>query len=279
MRTNRKTFSASMFFAAIALAAGCKSLRPEPEVAVQVRDAETKAPIAGASVSLSDIRGTAASKELNAKTASDGVARIHALPDGNEGLLTASAAGYLNDAIPLYETKQLPSASRPTEIADPHRRQVEIELYAGPRPTIELVIPNGFRGLIKAEFKVTATDGATSPRLFRCTVGTDGVVQIASPLVLHCVLPQDFRAVGPDGTALPTGGPTTAIELRWVKTTDTIDYFVFGTEIDCNEARKTLTPADGGSGGSGSGKGSGGGGRRGGGRRGGGGGGMGGASP
>ena len=241
-------------FAALLVVMGCKALQPEPSVAVQVRDAETKAPIANATVDLSDIRGVVTSKEITGKTGADGVARVHPLPDGTEGLLAVSAAGYLNDAKPLNEAAGM-----------------EVELFAGPRPTVELVIPSGFRGLIKAEFKIAPADGAApSPRLFRCDVQADGTVEVVGPEVLHCVRPQDFHAVAADGTTLPSGGPTTSIELRWVKTTDAIDYFVYGTDIDCHNAQKTLTPSDGGhGGGSGSGKG-GGGGRRGGGRRGGG---------
>ena len=247
---------------------GCKTARPDPEIAVRVRDAETKAPIAGATLRLTDLRDPFTTKNLTATTAADGSAHVRIQPQADDGLMEVTAAGYLTEAIEVHDTKvaQADPAAKPK----PQSQSMEIELFAGPRPTVELVIPSAFRGLIKAEFKIgpDLPPGTPSPRAFRIDVAADGTATVAGPPVLHCVTPLSFSAIAPDGKPLPKEGLPTDIFLRWVKTTDTTDYFVYGTQMDCNEARKKLNQDEGSHGGSGdSGKGKGG---RGGGRRGGG---------
>ncbi|QEL16174.1 hypothetical protein [Limnoglobus roseus] len=252
----------AVFFLVVLSTTGCHSTPKQPPMTVHVRDAETKEPIVGATVDLSKLKGTPIAKQV---TTAGGVAQLTNPSQDDDGYLDVSAKGYLTEARPVYALKDSPPAAGAVAQA----QAVEIELYAAPQPAVELMIPTGFRGLIKVEFKVTADDGHSRPRLFPVAVSADGTAQIVGPSIIHAVTPQDVRAVRPDGTALPTGGPADAVQLRWVKTTEQMDYFVFGTQSECGDARKSIDPEDKGSGGGGGGKGGGrkgGGGRHGGGR-------------
>jgi hypothetical protein len=216
---------------AFALEGGCKTTKPEPNIAVHIRDAETKAPINGALAKVTDIRDPVSTRNKMATAGGDGIAQVHALSEGGEGFLEVSASSYLTETQEIHDgatTKGL-------------QQNIEIELFAGPRPTIELVIPAGFKGLIKAEFNVSAeATGSPGLRTFRYQVGADGHAELAGPPVLRCATPLSFVAIAPDGTPLPKEMGITDTALRWVKTTDTTDYFVYGSQADCNDARKNL---------------------------------------
>jgi hypothetical protein len=125
------------------------------------------------------------------------MARLRAAPCGDAGgRVEVTAAGY------LFEGKDLPDqfveAGKSGEPGP-----FVMDLYAAPRAAVELVLPVGYRGRVKAEV-VVREDAPCAPgqRCFRYDVPPSGVVQVVGPVLLRRVLPPDFRACYADGTPL-----------------------------------------------------------------------------
>lgn len=176
---------------------GCQALYRYRDVPVLARDAETKQPIPGAEVRIY-YPLTPASRApwtSSGETGQDGVARLRAAPCGDAGArVEVTVAGY------LFEGKDLPDEFvQAGKSAGPF----VMDLYAGPRAAVELVLPAGYRGRVKAEVVVNE-DAPCAPgqRCFRYEVPPSGVVRVAGPVLLRRVLPPDFRACYADGTPL-----------------------------------------------------------------------------
>ncbi len=244
MRTDRFARRWTCPVLLLATAVGCHIL-PHESVPVLVRDAETHSPIPGAQVRLSTAL-TQPSRDSSATTGADGVARLRPAPAGDAATVA----------------QELPADRGPAGIV--------MELYAGPRPTVDLVVPTGFRGLVKAEVRVR--DDAPVPadrRSFCYPVPPSGEVEVIGPPVLRHLLPPDFTARYADGPPLAREAKDSEVGFRWVRTTGSTEYFIVGTQADCDEFRKSFEQEGPGAGrstsGEGKGKGRGGRGRRGGG--------------
>ncbi len=141
----------------LATVPGCQLLHSYRPVPILVRDAETKQPIAGAMrhISYPLLSAPQAPEESRAQTAADGIARLQAAPAGPGGvLLTVCAGEYLTE--PQTLSVESVRALKPAgwfEKVEQRPPQLTVELYAGPRPTVELVLPAGFRGLVTATVK------------------------------------------------------------------------------------------------------------------------------
>jgi hypothetical protein len=226
----------------LALVPGCQVLYRYRPVPVLVRDAETKQPIADAEVHLSYplSRDSLAPFDSVERTDQDGVAHVRAAPYGNFGVrLDASAAKYLPEQVNLStESVQHVEPAHPFEETQRRRPEVVVEMYAEPRFTIELIVPTGYRGEIKAE--VDLQDGGTVPprqRCFRYEV-TDGFVRVKGPGVLRRVNPADYRARYADGT--PLTGETTLLKVgfRWLRGKGKEQYFFIGTQPEYDMQRR-----------------------------------------
>lgn len=218
----------------LALAAtGCQLLHHDEPIAVMIRDAETKKPIPGAEVRLSHLAETIT--HAPETTGADGLARFRtASATASDLIVEASAAGY------LAETKCLADDARPA--TSPTSERV-LELYAGPRPSVELVLPAGYHGPVRAEVQVH-DDPAASPgqRSFRYAVPANGVVVVAGPAVFAHLLPRDFTARYADGRPLNLNPKDAEDGFRWVKSGSKTEYFLVGTKGECDEYRQTLDP-------------------------------------
>lgn len=259
-------------------AAGCRTPdKPPPQtIAVLVRDAETKAPVAGATVTLTPHAAphAPAPNPLTGATGPDGLAKIVQAEGhgGTDVLLEVKAGGY------LPEMKDVTAV--PMGVIDPVGGQVPmtVDVFTGPRPEIALDVPVGYRGAVTVGLKVV--DGSPpGQRAFRFAVPPDGVVSATGPAVIRRVAPLDVAARYTTGEVLRVKAEGTDIGFLWVKTGGDTLYFFVGTQSECDEYRRTLAipepSAPSSSGGKGGGRRGGGGGGRGGGRRGGGGGGAG----
>ncbi|HJZ59297.1 MAG TPA: carboxypeptidase-like regulatory domain-containing protein [Gemmataceae bacterium] len=209
----------------LALPAGCANPR---SVAVLVRDAETKLPVSGAEVRLS----SAGSDQTAAGTTGpDGVARIAAKPPGETGVLAeVHAPGYLTggkDVTGLF--------THPHSPAEP----AVVEVFAGPRPGVELVLPAGYRGLVRAEVRVR-DDAPPGGREFSFVVPASGVVEVTGPAILEQPPGPEYRARYADGTTLSGAAPDEAVGFRWLWAEGRDEVFVVGTKADWAEARKAL---------------------------------------
>ena len=221
----------------LALAPGCQVLYRYKPVPILVRDAETKAPIAGAEVHISYplIRPSTAPYESVETTAQDGMAHLRAAPGCDAGIvMTAAAKGYMSEERSvLAETiRDLPSPPL-VKTADPPPAPFVVELYAEPHPTIELVVPAGYRGVV--ECTVEIQEDAPFPRgqrCFSCEVSSSGVARLKGPPLLRRVSALDYRAKFADGTPLSHQAEASALSLRSLKCEGSTQFFAVCTQAE-----------------------------------------------
>jgi hypothetical protein len=239
MRTRRLTRALICAVLPLAIASGCQALYPYRPISVLVRDAETKQPISGAEV-LIDYPFTPPSHapwDSSGTTAADGMARLKAAPAGGDIGVEARAKGYL-----FEDTILPPEAVRPGDTAhsakavDPHAPTVVLDLYAEPRPTVELVVPNGYRGVVKAELQIQE-DAPCPPgqRCFSYEVPASGIISVTGPSLLHRVLDYRFRYA--DGTPLTRRASGFDVGSWWLRNEGNTQFFVVGTLSDYEEMR------------------------------------------
>jgi hypothetical protein len=218
--------------------AGCRSLHiPEP-VPIVVRDAETNAPISGAEVRIWDpaVHDTGDLHDASATTGANGIARVRtAAPQGNEVLVQVCAAGYLAGQANLPAEDAVPTPGSLNRMP----AGTTVDVFAGPRPTLELNVPMGYRGLVKVEVRVAA-DGPAQPgqRQFRFAVSPSGVAQVVGPKVLGQLTAQDISASYADGTPIRREVPDNEIGFRWVRCEGATQFFAVGTLADCEDFRR-----------------------------------------
>jgi hypothetical protein len=107
-------------------------------------------------------------------TGDDGITQLQAAQE-KDGF-QANAPGYMLEekslAVPPVEPARLFGPAAPPA-------QIVVDMYAGPDPTVELVLPVGYRGLVRT--KVHILDDLPGPpgqRLFRYETPESGVVQV-----------------------------------------------------------------------------------------------------
>jgi hypothetical protein len=218
---------------------GC-SMHPTPVIPIVVLDAETKAPIPGAEVRLwspSDNRKTHA--EPSGTTGPDGIVKIKAeYPKEADVLIEVAAEGYLQDEMDRILAGKVPGAPAGGGI---------VEIYRGPRPAIELVIPTEFRGDLKVEIKIQdATPDQLGKRVFRYTapvpkvgnVSEIPVVQVVGPPIFDGRLGPEFRGFYANGNPMPAEPKDNEVVMRWVRSEGLNQFFVVGTKIDQEAARR-----------------------------------------
>jgi uncharacterized membrane protein YgcG len=259
---------------------GCSSLPVGRPLPVEVVDAETHQPIRSANVLVSYAFSPSAwsNADSSGVTSKDGIARLR-LASGDDPAVTVEVAamGYLSEDKPLAaDAVRKIEPAHWFESTDHRPAAVVVELYAEPRPTVELILPVGYHGKVKAHVAVR-DDVPPRPgeRQFAFQVQPDGTVEVVGPPILHRIFAPDFHLGYVDGAPLTQNARDSEIGYWWLKAEGDVQVFLVGTKADYNaavkagEATSVGTQQSGGSGGKG-------GGRRGGGRRGGGGGGMGG---
>jgi len=207
-------------------------------VAIQVKDAETDAPIAGARVCISYPLAAdpgLAPWDWVEMTGSDGIARLRAAPCGEIAIRAdVNASGYMSEEkyLPVESVRAIEPAHL---FEDVDRRPVNVvlQMYAEPAPTVELVLPADLRGLIKAEIKIQ-DDAVWQPgqRLFSYQVPSNGIVEITGPALLRRVLPATFCARRADGTPLTRQPVKSALGFWWVKHDGNHDCFFVGTQAE-----------------------------------------------
>ena len=110
-------------------------------------------------------------------------------------------------------------------------------MYAAPGPTVELVVPVGFRGLVRVETRIQ--DDLPFPagqRCFRYDVAPSGVVQVTGPAPFRRV--PTFRACYADGTPLAADAPDLDVGFRWVKSENGFEFSMVGTRTECDSLRR-----------------------------------------
>jgi len=235
----------------IPILSGCQSLYRERPLPVLVRDAETKQPIAGAQVEFSHpmSESSTTSDKTAGVTEADGVVRMSAAPRGTRRdslYVKAAANGYEADS--LLVTDENVEKIEPLGLFEAKSRRspaIVMALYSGPPFTVELEVPPGYRGMIKAS--VQCRDDLPCPigqRVFRYRVDS-GSVQVTGPAVLRRVQPVKYVAKYADGVALVSGrADASQVVFHWLKHEEGCEYFVVGSEADIVRYRRDLFPDD-----------------------------------
>jgi uncharacterized membrane protein YgcG len=228
----------------IAPAGGCHTMQPSTPLTVNVRDAETQAPVPQATVRVWRFGSHADERDQSFTTGSDGSATAHLAPPDEGGVMVEVVApGHLSTQITLArEVVDALASAKPLHPYKGPPLGVTVDMYAGPRPTAELVVPVGFRGLVKAEVRVPP-NGAWPPgqRLFSYTLPASGVVDVSGPPVFALGPGPDFVAKFADGTALPLNPPKgDDVGFRWLRRDGTTVYYAVGTAADAVAARSAI---------------------------------------
>jgi hypothetical protein len=229
-----------LLYPALLLAAGpgCQAFaRPRP-VAILAKDADTGQPIPGAEVRLSypDTSSPLKPTEASAATGADGIARLRATRSGDMGAsVYVAAKGYMQEEryLSAKEIEALQPAgwfeadgSRPVTLA--------VALYGGARPSVELVVPTGYRGLIKAT--VLPQEEIPCPpgqRRFSYVVPPSGAVEVKGPALLKRIDSPDFQARYADGTPLSREATGEEVGLWCLSSSPNNSYtFLVGTKAE-----------------------------------------------
>ena len=200
---------------------------------------ETQAPIAGARVRIHPMDGHLPGPD-NGTTGDDGIVRVMANAHDERAIgVEATANGYLmaETFIPAQTVKAI--APSPLLTKDKTREVAfYVDLYAGPRPTVELVVPAGFRGIVKAEVAIAQdVPCPAGQRLFRFPVAADGSVRIAGPTLAERVDATDFHIRFADETPLSPKAHDTELGYWWLRHEENCNYFLVGDKADYTIAR------------------------------------------
>jgi hypothetical protein len=225
----------------LAAASGCQELHHYRPVPVLARDAETKKPIREAEIRISYPMSSASLSPCQSVDSAgpDGIARLRAAPWGTAGIkVQASAHDYLDEEtyLSVAEVEAIEPAGL-FESVEKRPARVVVELYAAPQPTVELVVPAGYRGPIRAELR--PRDDIPCPpgqRCFTCLVGPSGRADVTGPRLLRHVYGPDFRARYSDGTPLGREPKDGEVGLWWLKCEGQCHHLFVGTRAELAEA-------------------------------------------
>jgi hypothetical protein len=237
MRNRKSALFLSLSGLLLASACGCQALHSYRNVTVQTVDAETKKPIPGAEVRLSYPLADASMAPWQSvgTTGSNGTIQLRAAPYGEVGIqLDSTVPGYMSaqKGFPVAAVEAIKQAGF---FESPDQRPVNftVEMYAEPFPSVELVLPNGYRGTVKVGVKIKE-DAPLKPgqRLFSYEVPKSGVIEIVGPPLLRRVFTPDFDARFADGTRLNRQPQGEEVGFQCLKTEGGIDYFLIGTRAE-----------------------------------------------
>ncbi|HTU23643.1 MAG TPA: hypothetical protein VMG10_36740 [Gemmataceae bacterium] len=240
----------------VGLGSGCQAFHSDRTLAVLVRDAETKKPVASAEVYLCERvkrDEVAPCRSKGGFTQADGIAQLHAEPSGEFGLqVQAVAQGYLPDKVNVsadaLKTSPTPASPPKGKARSP---EVVVEMYAEPSFSVELVLPPNYRGLVKVEVQLLDNlPLAAGQRCFRFPVSASGEVQVRGPSLLRRVQVADFRARYANGPMLGMRMGAETIGFHWLKGAGNQHYFVAGTQMDYEKLHAQLAPEEASEGGS-----------------------------
>jgi hypothetical protein len=135
-----------------------------------------------------------------------------------------------------YLTRQtdVPAARTPAGVA--------LEVYAEPRPVVELVLPTGYKGVVRGTYRVQAdAPFALHQRQFTFAVPAAGVLDIVVPPIFSRGIMPDIRARYADGTPLARTAKDYDVGCRWLEADPDTGYlFVIGTQYEADQVRRDM---------------------------------------
>jgi hypothetical protein len=244
-----RTARGLVIVALVALGAGCQALSPYRPVAILVCDADTKQPIPEAVVRLSYpfAQNSCWPGDARGRTGADGIVRLGAACLGDARVLVeTTAGGYLPEAkLMPAETVRALEPAHFFEAAERRPVTLTLEMLAEqPIPTIELVLPTGYRGLVEADLRVQGdAPGAPGQRSFTCTVPPSGTVQLSVPRLFQRFACPRFTARYADGAPLKDNAQGAEVGFWEVKAEGHRYTFLVGTQDE--HARYRPQPREG----------------------------------
>jgi hypothetical protein len=223
---------------------GCAIYSYRP-VDVKVIDAESEQPIADANVWVGYVSMFVFNAPTQHSVTTDSAGRA-TIPVANfRGTVWGfGARGYLPTDAYSQSNDRLPHQGCPT-FDQPTGREATIRLYRGPKPTITVIVPNGYRGPLWVHRRPAARwiQDTKGKRDFIYHAAADGYVRIdATRLLLESVDDLDIKVRYEDGTPIVQvrdGAPNeTEVALRWVTCQgNEKSVFVVGTKADEDAVR------------------------------------------
>jgi hypothetical protein len=211
---------------------GCVAMPGDRPVTVLVRDAETKKPLAAADVLIQyPLRATFGPSNSRGDTDNNGVVRLHATPtEDGVTLLDVLHPGYLSESKEL-SPKAIAVIERPGWFERAHKRTPDfiVDLYAEPRPRLELIAPVGFQGVIKVHIETNDAPCPPGQRDFSATVASNEAIFTGPPLLRHATV-ADYTARFAEGAAVPRNAKEPDVGLWWYKEEAGDNLFFIGTE-------------------------------------------------
>jgi hypothetical protein len=221
------------------MASGCQLLYDYKPVTVVVRDAETKKPIVGAEVGIYYLTmlDPFAPFPSVGKTGQDGVVHLRVAAHDCPIVMRTVADGYVQGRDRFWgdEVHQRGASAngQPDEV---------VELYSGPGATVELIVPDGFRGLLIADMGITQP-GLCLPgqRSFSFNVQPNGLAKInGPPELLWDDVMVDYGARFANGGKLESHPNDAAVGFRWLTIAGHTWFFVVGTMKDYETAKDLI---------------------------------------
>ncbi len=192
----------------IVLGSGCQAFEGRRPVSVQILDADSNQPIVDARAEISyPLTGSflPPSPSLGT-TGKNGIAQLTASSkDDTQILLEVVAEGYLPEHrfLPVETVRAIKPAGL-FELLERRPPNLVVEMYTEkPLPTIDLVLPAGYRGIVQLDMQIPENaSAAPGKRQFSFVVPSSGSIQITGPAVLgHFPVP-NVTAKYPDGAPL-----------------------------------------------------------------------------
>lgn len=247
MPTNRLARCLSCLL--LVCAPACQSFYSYRPVTIVARDAETGQPISGAVVHISYplVHATQAPFDSVDASASDGVVYLRAAPFGPAGVMVETKAlGYMPEQKTLpIETVEAIKPAGWFENVKQRPPSVTIEMYADPRPSVELVLPNSLRGVITVDVKIDANaPRKPGQRDFTFAVPITGNAELTGPPLLERVAATDYRARYADGTRLSRDAKGLEIGFWGLNADGTHLTFLVGTRDEFEVRRRDALAND-----------------------------------
>jgi hypothetical protein len=226
------------------LVSGCAALlyRYHP-VTIQAIDAETKKPIVGAyaEITYPNTQPHRAPYLASGSTGDNGIAELKATGSGIYcARLDISAKGYMHEdedlSLDAIEAADGGTASKASKASKP---TFVMELFAEPRPQLELIIPDGTVGPIRVNVHIQ--DDFVYPagqRDFRYPVVPPEVTQIILPPMFRHVSAAAFSGRFANGTELHATEVDTEVGFWWVGAEGDLNTYFVGSPLMCRQYQR-----------------------------------------